>query len=101
MKLSQFRFKLPEDRIALEPPHKVFENEADTWIVEAYNDHILGIGRYYRGEKLIALFNFNDRDETAWINEEEEYTNLLTGEKVIAKAVGVPMYDFVWLYTKF
>ena len=30
MKLSQFRFKLPEDRIALEPPHKVFENEDGT-----------------------------------------------------------------------
>ena len=27
MKLSQFKFKLPEDQIALEPPHRVFENE--------------------------------------------------------------------------
>ena len=30
MKLSQFRFKLPEEQIALEPPHKVFENEDGT-----------------------------------------------------------------------
>ena len=30
MKLSQFRFKLPEESIALEPPHKVFENEDGT-----------------------------------------------------------------------
>ena len=30
MKLSQFRFKLPEDSIALEPPHKVFKNEDGT-----------------------------------------------------------------------
>ena len=30
MKLSQFRFKLPEAQIALEPPHKVFENEDGT-----------------------------------------------------------------------
>ena len=30
MKLSQFRFKLPEDLIALEPPHKVFKNEDGT-----------------------------------------------------------------------
>ena len=81
--------------------NKVFENDADTWIVETYNDHILGIGRYYRGEKLIALFNFNDKDETAWINEEEEYHDMLTGEKVLAKAVGVPANDFVWLMTKF
>ena len=26
--------------------YEVFDNEADTWIVEPYNDHILGIGRY-------------------------------------------------------
>ncbi|MBR3041112.1 MAG: amylosucrase [Eubacterium sp.] len=81
--------------------HKVFENAADTWIVETWNDHILGIGRYYRGEKLIALFNFSDRDETAWINEIEQYTDMLTGEEREAKAVGIPAYGFVWLITHF
>ena len=30
MKLSQFRFKMPVERLALEPPHKVFENEDGT-----------------------------------------------------------------------
>ena len=30
MKLSQFRFRLPEELLALEPPHKVFENEDGT-----------------------------------------------------------------------
>lgn len=30
MKLSQFRFRLPEDQIALYPPHKVFQNEDGT-----------------------------------------------------------------------
>ena len=79
--------------------HKVFENAADTWIVETWNDHILGIGRYYRGEKLIALFNFSDRDETAWINETEEYTDMITGEFREAKAVNIPAYGFVWLIT--
>jgi amylosucrase len=79
--------------------HKVFENAADTWIVETWNDHILGIGRYYRGEKLIALFNFSDRDETAWINETEEYTDMITGESREAKAVNIPAYGFVWLLT--
>ena len=79
--------------------HKVFENAADMWIVEAWNDHILGIGRYYRGEKLIALFNFSDRDENAWINETEEYTDMITGESREAKAVNIPAYGFVWLIT--
>jgi len=30
MKLSQFRFKLPEDSLALEPPHKAFKNDDGT-----------------------------------------------------------------------
>ncbi len=81
--------------------HPVFESAADTWIVEPYNDHILGIGRYYDGEKLIALFNFSDQDETAWVNESEHYTDLITGKPRDAKAVGIPAYDFAWLYTSF
>ena len=30
MKLSQFKFKLPEELVALEPPHRVFNNEDGT-----------------------------------------------------------------------
>ena len=30
MKLSQFKFKLPESQVALEPPHQAFENEDGT-----------------------------------------------------------------------
>ena len=76
----------------------VFDSEADAWVVETYNDQILGIGRYHDGEKLIALFNFSSFDETAWINEEEDYIDLVNGNHVTAKAVGVPAQSFVWLY---
>lgn len=85
----------------LRAKHRVFENAADTWIVETWNDHILGIGRYYKGQKLIALFNFNDSPETAWINENEEYINLITGELEQAKGVLIPGYGFKWLLTEF
>ena len=81
--------------------YAVFDGVADTWVVETYNDHVLGIGRYYDGEKLIALFNFSDFDETAWINEVEDYVDLMTGEKREAKAVNIQSHDFVWLLTKF
>ncbi len=84
----------------LRSTHRVFDHLADCWILETYNDHILGIGRYYRGEKMLALFNFGEHDETAWINEEEEYKDMLTGEVLEAKAVGVPAGDFVWLLTQ-
>ncbi len=77
--------------------HKVFDSRADAWIVETYNDRVLGIGRYYEGEKLIALFNFGDYDETAFINEEGAYKNLLTGKRFDAVNVVVPGHDFIWL----
>ena len=85
----------------LRSKHRVFESSADTWIVETWNDHILGIGRYYKGEKLIALFNFSEFDETAWIDETEEYIDLITGELREAKNVKIPPYGFVWLETTF
>ncbi len=81
--------------------HRVFESAADTWIIETWNDHVLGIGRYYKGEKLIALFNFNDYAETAWIDDEEDYIDMMTGELRPAKAVGIPAYGFVWLIKNF
>ncbi|MGN0256101.1 MAG: alpha-amylase family protein [Chordicoccus sp.] len=85
----------------LRTQYAVFDSAADTWIVETYNDHILGIGRYYNGEKLIALFNFSEFDETAWVNEVEDYVDLLTGEPRPAKAVGIRAFDFAWLMTSF
>ena len=80
---------------------EVFEPGADTWIVETWNDHVLGIGRYYRGCKLIGLFNFSDEDQTAWVNEEEIYYDCFTGQIRPAKAVGIPGRDFAWLLTSF
>ena len=79
----------------------VFEGDADTWVVETYNDRILGLGRYYDGEKLISLFNFSDSDETAWINEVEDYVDLMTGKAREAKAVGIPACGFAWLLTTY
>ena len=81
--------------------HVVFNGEADIWLAETYNDHVLGIGRYFRGEKLIALFNFGDHDETAWVNEPEDYIDLMTGQPRAAKGVGLPAGGFAWLLTSF
>jgi len=77
--------------------HDVFEFQADTWIVPTGSDHILGIGRYFKGEKLIALFNFGDDDGVAWVNDDEEFTDLFTGEKINGKEVPVRCHDFHWL----
>ena len=82
---------------ALRADHAVFDTEADTWLPETGSDQILGIGRYYRGEKLLALFNFASEEKTAWIRDPEPYTDLLTGEACAAGAVRVPAGGFRWL----
>ena len=79
----------------------VFESKADAWVVETWNDHVLGIGRYYQGEKMIALFNFGEQEETAWIREVEDYCDMFTGEARPAKDVTLPAYGFAWLITTF
>ncbi len=86
---------------ALRKEHAVFESEADVWTLEPYNDHVLAIGRYYQGEKLIALFNFSEEPQTAWINEHEDYFDLLTGEARPARGVELPGCGFAWLMTVF
>ncbi|MCR5837812.1 MAG: alpha-amylase family protein [Lachnospiraceae bacterium] len=85
----------------LRSEHRVFDSNADAWIVETWNDHILGIGRYYKGEKLIALFNFSDCDETAWIDESENYTDIITRKKVIVKNITLSSHEFKWFLTTF
>lgn len=86
---------------ALRRGNRVFHADADTWTVDTYNDHILGIGRYYQGQKLMAFFNFSESSQIAWVNEQENYTDLLTGSKRPAKAVQLPGYGFAWLLTEF
>ena len=78
--------------------HPLFESQADTWLVETKNDHVLGIGRYYKGEKLLAFFNFSEFEQTIWPNEEEGYTDLISGEKTKAQSIKMEGHSFRWLF---
>ena len=81
----------------LRAQHPVFDDEADTWLLDTGNDAVLGIGRYYRGQKLLAVFNFSRQKQTAWLKETEAYVDLMTGEPRDAGAVLLKPGDFVWL----
>ncbi|MDO4465673.1 MAG: alpha-amylase family protein [Bacillota bacterium] len=82
----------------LRSKYEVFDGKADAWIVETQNDAVLGIGRYYNGQKLIGLFNFSKQNEVAKIFEEQQYVNLVTNGLVDAKEIEIPAQDFVWLF---
>ena len=81
--------------------HVAFDTEADTWILDTGNNHIVGIGRYYRKEQILALFNFGSEDATAWLRDEKEYTDLTDGTVGDAGAVNGPAGGFRWLFPRF
>ena len=83
---------------ALRAKYSVFDDAADTWVLDTHNDHVLGLGRYYRKEKLLALFNFSDEPQVAWVQDLSVYTDLLTGEQRDAGAVKLPAGGYVWLH---
>ncbi len=80
--------------------YNLFDDHADVWLLDTGNDHVLGIGRYFRGEKLLALFNFADEPQTAWIREDAVYLDLLEKKDRKAGAVKIPAGGFRWLYRK-
>ena len=81
--------------------HTVFDSEGDTWLLDTGNDHVLGIGRYYRGEQLLALFNFADEPQTVWLRDEKIYTDLISGKEGDAGTVKLEAGDFRWLLHQF
>jgi S-adenosylmethionine:tRNA ribosyltransferase-isomerase len=59
MKLSQFKFKLPEGKVALEPPHRVFKNEDGT-VEKVYHRDECRLMVVHRKSQAIDMF---EKDE--------------------------------------
>lgn len=79
---------------------KVFSQEAEVYTYDVHNDSILGILREYKGERFIALFNFSENEQTAWMQEEGIFRNLVNGEIVEVKDPVLKGYEFVWMKYK-
>lgn len=78
----------------------VFSQEAEVYTYDVHNDSILGILREYKGERFIALFNFRENEQTAWMQEEGIFRNLVNGEIVEVKDPVLKGYEFVWMKYK-
>ena len=96
-KLFDFLRKLED----LRADHRAFDEGADTWLVETGNDAVLGIGRYYRGEKLVGLFNFGSDRVVLSVDELGFYYDLMTRERVDKDAVALMPGGFVWMVCDF
>ena len=71
MKLSQFRFRLPEELLALEPPHKVFKNDDGT-VDKIYRRDECRLMVIHRKSQTIDMFakdaDGNDTDQYLLFN---------------------------------
>ncbi len=85
----------------LRSAHRVFEAGADTWLLLTGDDGVLGIGRYCKGEKLAAFFNFSEGERWVPVNTPGTFSDLLTGEAVDHGGVLLPSGGFAWLICDF
>ncbi len=67
MKLSQFKFKLPEEQVALYPPHRVFKNEDGT-VERVYSRDQCRLMVLHRKSQQLELFKKDDSG-----NDTEEF----------------------------
>lgn len=56
-----------------------FDARADVWTFDTGSPHVLGVGRWYNGRKLIAMFNFSNQFLTTSCREEGPFEELVYG----------------------
>ena len=78
----------------------VFESSTSTYTYDVRDDSILAILRENEEERFIGIFNFNDHDHVAWIDEPGVFTNLMTGGEIQLHDVIIPGHDFLWVSKK-
>ncbi|MCR5761285.1 MAG: alpha-amylase family protein [Sphaerochaetaceae bacterium] len=80
----------------LRDTHRAFDSTADTWLEETGNPSVIGIGRYFKGEKIVSYFNFSDRMQSIWLLKPEKYKNLMTGRKHSLPYTDIEPFNFKW-----
>ena len=84
--------------VSIRKEREVFAAKADVRTIDTWDNSALGIIRETECEKLVELYNFSGHGVIAWINETDGiYTDMISGNKMEAKAVDVPPFGFYWL----
>ena len=75
-----------------------FDARADVWTFDTGSPHVLGVGRWYNGRKLIAMFNFSQEFVTVSSPEAGAFDELIYGGHFDDLShVELYPYGFVWL----
>lgn len=83
------------EKIRREEP--VFGADANVYTYDVHNDSILCILREKDGELFFGMFNFSDSAQTAWMQEEGTFTELLTEKLMELKNPVLPPHGFYWV----
>ena len=94
-------FSSIRNMVDIRADHRAFDEEADAWIVDTKNQAVLGIGRYYRGEKIIGLFNFGSERVIVSVDELGNFKNIINGEHIDKNSVALLPGAFVWMACDF
>ncbi len=94
-------FSSIRDMVDIRADHRAFDEEADAWIVDTKNQAVLGIGRYYRGEKIIGLFNFGSERVIVLVDELGNFKDVINGEHIDKNSVALLPGAFVWMACDF
>ena len=77
--------------------HRVFDNDAELWLLDTGCDGVLGIGRCCKGEKLLAYFNFDYCERVVWTGENVPSYDLYEQRERAEGAIPLPPGGFLWL----
>lgn len=94
-------FKGLRDLETIRSAHRAFNRNADVWLVETRDNGVLGIGRFYQGEKLIALFNFSENEKQICIEEPGDFCSATDDAPVSKKNIRILPGGFVWMVCDF
>lgn len=75
---------------------QVFAADAKVYTYDVHNDAILCIMREKKGELFFGMFNFSSVEQTAWMQEEGTFRELLCDAQVKLQDPVVPAHGFYW-----
>lgn len=91
-------FNAIEKLIKIRKKHDVFSGYADMWLLDTGDDSVIGIGRYYRNEKLLCYFNFSEERKTVHTDENEQYDMISGNSKLRGNVLEIEPCSHAWLY---
>lgn len=82
---------------AIRAKNEVFGTSAEFCTVYTGSDSVLGVYREYGNQKLLAYFNFSEKEQTVFLDGFKSGKDLFSNEEISGIMVQLKPYGFLWL----